>query len=490
VPDRDIVAAIVAGDPAGLSAAYDSYAAGLFGYCRSWLGDPADAADAVQDTFVIAAAKVGGLRNPARFRSWLYAVARNECHGRLRARARLADLDEAGEMTDDVDGVVGFAQRDELRSLMLDAIRGLNAGDREVIELNLRHDLEGPDLAGVLGLPLNQAHALASRARGQLERALGALLVARTGRRDCIELDAILDSWDGKLTVLWRKRVSRHIEDCDICSERKREVLSPAMLLSVLPLAPLPPGLREHLMRLVSDDSPEAIGYRGRVVSRAGAFDPAGFPVQTTPVEPAGRAGRFRGAGGAGGSGAGGAGGAGPGGGRHHAGERSMLVLLAAAAAVVLLLGGGVATTYALLSGGGHAKAGTHRKSEAGAISTAVTSSAPAAFPPVTPTPQVPAAPSPSPAGAPSVAAATHSAAPPKSSPPAKSSSPAKSSAPASSSPSASASAPTNIPTQPTPTFTFTPPTFTPSPSPSASRGAPRQDSVGLVVVLRILQWI
>ena len=143
-------------------------------------------------------------------------------------------------MTDDVDGVVGFAQRGELRSLMLDAIRGLNAGDREVIELNLRHDLEGSDLAGVLGVPVNQAHALASRARGQLERALGALLVARTGRRDCIELDAILDSWDGKLTVLWRKRVSRHIEDCDICSERKRDVLSPAMLLSVLPLAPLP----------------------------------------------------------------------------------------------------------------------------------------------------------------------------------------------------------------------------------------------------------
>src|SRR5215469_3918061 len=83
--DRDIVAAIVAGDPVGLAAAYDSYAAGLYSYCRSLLGEPADAADAVQDTFVIAAAKVGGLRSPGRLRSWLYAVARNECHGRLRA---------------------------------------------------------------------------------------------------------------------------------------------------------------------------------------------------------------------------------------------------------------------------------------------------------------------------------------------------------------------------------------------------------------------
>jgi RNA polymerase sigma factor (sigma-70 family) len=484
VPDRDIVAAIVAGDPAGLCAAYDSYAAGLFGYCRSLLGEPADAADAVQDTFVIAAAKAGGLRNPARLRSWLYAVARNECHGRLRARARQAELDEAGEMTDDVDDVVGFAHRDELRSLMLDAIRGLNAGDREVIELNLRHDLDGSDLAGVLGVPVNQAHALASRARSQLERALGALLVARTGRRDCIELDAILDSWDGKLTVLWRKRVSRHIEDCDICVERKREVLSPAMLLSVLPLAPLPAGLRQHLMRLVSDHSPEAVGYRGRVVSRAGAFDQAGFPRQTTPLAPAGRSRRFPGAGGAGGSGAGGGGPDGGGGGRHHAGERSMLVLLAAAAAVVLLLGGGVATTYALLAGGGHAKTGTHRRSAAGAISIAATSSAPGSLPPSSP----PVAPSPSPAGAPTTPAA-RSSAPLQSPPPAKSSSPAKSSAPASS-PSASSSEAT-VPVPPPPTTSTDTVTATPTTTPPFG-GTRESDhaSVGVTVVLYVLQWI
>ena len=41
--DREIVAAIVAGDPAGLAAAYDSYAAVLYSYCRSLLAEPADA---------------------------------------------------------------------------------------------------------------------------------------------------------------------------------------------------------------------------------------------------------------------------------------------------------------------------------------------------------------------------------------------------------------------------------------------------------------
>ena len=183
--DREIVAAIVAGEPAGLAAAYDQYAPALHAYCRSVLSEPADAADAVQDTFIIASAKLGGLRDPDRLRSWLYAVARNQCRRRLRARASSAPLDEAGEMTDQSADVGVDAERAELRMLVGAALAGLNPGEREIIELNLRHELDGADLADALGVPRNQAHALASRARTQFETSLGALLVARTGREDC-----------------------------------------------------------------------------------------------------------------------------------------------------------------------------------------------------------------------------------------------------------------------------------------------------------------
>ena len=49
--DSEVVAAIAVGDPDGLAEAYDRYAAPLYTYCRSLLREPADAADAVQDTF-------------------------------------------------------------------------------------------------------------------------------------------------------------------------------------------------------------------------------------------------------------------------------------------------------------------------------------------------------------------------------------------------------------------------------------------------------
>ncbi len=343
--DREIVAAIVAGDPAGLAAAYDSYAAALYAYCRSLLAEPADAADAVQDTFVVAAAKLGGLRDPDRLRPWLYAVARNECHRRLRARARTAGLDEAGEMTDTSADVGGAAERGELRDLVRSAIAGLNPGEREVIELSLRHELDGGDLAGALGVPVNQAHALASRARGQLERSLGALLVARTGRESCPELDALLAGWDGRLTVLLRKRVSRHIEHCEVCGQRKRRELSPAMLLSALPVFVLPAGLRQQVLRLVSDATPDAVRYRESVTRRAEPFDRSGFPVPVAAFAVAG------------------------------ARARGRTAAYAAVAALILIVGGGAAADALLGHGGGpEVSAAVH---SAGTKSPSTTSASP-----------------------------------------------------------------------------------------------------------------
>jgi hypothetical protein len=84
MPDGAVVAAIVAGDPDGFAEAYDRYAAALYTYCTVMLPSADDAAGAVRDTFLIAAAKLEGLRDPGKLGPWLHAVARNEC---LRRRS-------------------------------------------------------------------------------------------------------------------------------------------------------------------------------------------------------------------------------------------------------------------------------------------------------------------------------------------------------------------------------------------------------------------
>jgi RNA polymerase sigma factor (sigma-70 family) len=285
--DSEVVAAIVAGNPEGLAEAYDRYASPLYAYCRSLLREPADAADAVQDTFVIAASRVAELRDRNRLRPWLYAVARNECHRRLRARTVQVStpLDEMPDVTDISADVSGEAERDELRTLLRSAVRGLNSGEQDLIELQLRQGLDAAEIAAVLGVSRNHAHALLSRARDQLEISLGALLVARSGRDDCAALNTMLADWDGQLSVLMRKRINRHIENCPVCAERKKRELAPALLLGLAPLAAVavPPGLREQVLRLASSNTPDAAAHRASVAQRTAPFGQHGFPKPLDP---------------------------------------------------------------------------------------------------------------------------------------------------------------------------------------------------------------
>src|SRR5271155_5061609 len=87
--DGEVVAAIVAGDPDGLAEAYDRYASPLYTYCRSLLREPGDAADAVHDTFVLAASRLAGLRDRNRLRPWLWpATSATGCCAPARPRSR------------------------------------------------------------------------------------------------------------------------------------------------------------------------------------------------------------------------------------------------------------------------------------------------------------------------------------------------------------------------------------------------------------------
>ena len=293
--DQEVVASIVAGDPAGLAEAYDKYARVLYSYSKTFLREPADAADVVHDTFVIAAGNLDRLRDPERLRPWLYAVTRNLCLRRLRAEkavaAEWADIDFAPEGSEDSD-IGGEAERAELRALLRAAGGGLNSGERDIIELRLWQGLDTAEAAAVLGITRAHAHLLMSRGRDQLTASVGALLVARTGRDECATLDHLLSGWDGELTVLLRKRLSRHIEHCDICSDRRRRELQPA-LLSLWPAgvlaaealgthamhaAAVPAGLKARVLAATADKDATAAAKAAGLTGGGRMVRENGFP--------------------------------------------------------------------------------------------------------------------------------------------------------------------------------------------------------------------
>ena len=111
---REVVAAMMADDPAGLAMAYDRYAAELYSYCHWTLHDFAAAAGALTDTFALAAATLGDLPEPAKLRPWLFALARNECRRRIRptSASRDGQIDPVGPPADVASGLSDSTSRD------------------------------------------------------------------------------------------------------------------------------------------------------------------------------------------------------------------------------------------------------------------------------------------------------------------------------------------------------------------------------------------
>lgn len=270
----------LAGDRSALAAMFDRFGPALYDTAAAMTGDRHDAADLVQDVFVAAAEKIGQLRDPERLKPWLFAILRNEVYRRTRRRARVRPVDfgspEVPEMVAAHDPAAdGQTVVDaELAELVRSAAAGLDERDQLMLELSVRQGLQGADLAAAMGVTPEQSYTLVHRMRERVERSLGALVVARAGRRDCPELAAILQGWTGEFTILIRKRVARHVDACDTCT-RTRATAAPIALLGAAPAFAMPIGLRDRV--LTAAGSPG--GGPVRPPRRSDRFDgPGGFP--------------------------------------------------------------------------------------------------------------------------------------------------------------------------------------------------------------------
>ncbi len=281
---------VLAGDPGGYAELYDRHAAEMHEYCVTMLGSAERALGALSTTFMIAAGRMAELADPGRLRPWLFALARDEC--RRRARSTQAPVVTGAAVTG--------ADGNDNAALFAAALGSLSWDDREAIQLCLRHHLIGQDLTDVLGMPASRVRAAVTDARVRLQRALGALFVARTGRADCRGLAGMLKGWDGCPDEPAIQRIRGHIGSCATCRMRELRELPSWEVLTARPgpdESPLPHGVRARVLALLAGvDTPTGNLIGDLVRHRAGTFGTAGFPGgrirdnRRSPVQVAGAA--------------------------------------------------------------------------------------------------------------------------------------------------------------------------------------------------------
>ena len=85
----ELVARVRSGDREAMGELYADFADRIYGFCVTLLRDRDEAADATQDTFVLAFQRIDQLRDPERLTSWMFAIARHVCFDQLGRRNRV-----------------------------------------------------------------------------------------------------------------------------------------------------------------------------------------------------------------------------------------------------------------------------------------------------------------------------------------------------------------------------------------------------------------
>jgi RNA polymerase sigma factor (sigma-70 family) len=241
---------------------YARHQPAILSFCRHLTGNREDAEDAVQHTFLSAYCQIAESDGTLELRPWLFAVARNRCLSLLRARTTRGTvaLDDAAHATDGLTSEV--EQRQELRELVGDLSR-LPEQQRAALLLAQLDDMSHREIGAVLGVAPAKVKALVFQARSSLAS-------AREAREaSCSDIRSQLATAHG--SALRRRKLRRHVHECDGCRTFESVVLAQRRELAILlPVAPSV-GLREAILSSIPGRDTGALATVGGAAATSAA---------------------------------------------------------------------------------------------------------------------------------------------------------------------------------------------------------------------------
>ena len=233
-----------------LGALLDAHRQSAFNLAYRLTRRPEDAADAVQDAFVLAVratrSDTAALRDAGRFRPWLLKIVANVALGQLRRKRSdtTASLDELTLEPADPRSEQPLAalMRRERRGDVLNALLILPDDQRIALTLREYQDLSYDEIGDLLGLNRAATTALLYRARCAFRRAYQGLL-ARSAPIGCPELVPLISAMlDEELDASTWRDVEQHVSGCRRCRFELRQLRSARRLHATIPLLAPPAG--------------------------------------------------------------------------------------------------------------------------------------------------------------------------------------------------------------------------------------------------------
>lgn len=148
------------GDPDAFSALMQSQMQNMYKAARAILNSDEDAADAIADTILICWEKLGQLKKPEFFRTWMTRILINKCKDIIRRRKRYSFVEEVPDVSVQEEGFENVEWKD--------ALNCLEEKYRLVTVLYYVEGFSTVEIGEMLGMPDSTVRSRLSRARRKL----------------------------------------------------------------------------------------------------------------------------------------------------------------------------------------------------------------------------------------------------------------------------------------------------------------------------------
>ena len=184
--DEGLILQFYQGDQEALTVIFKRYKDGLFNFALRFVGNRADAEDAVSHAFMMVCEKRYTIKPGASFKTWLYTVARNSCLSKFRSQNKLFSLwspksdpdhDQAIDVRDPRLLARDQLSQKEIMAIVAQAVSKLPQEQKEALILREYNGLSYEEISQVLDCSLEKVKVLIFRARNRLKDVLPPVLL-------------------------------------------------------------------------------------------------------------------------------------------------------------------------------------------------------------------------------------------------------------------------------------------------------------------------
>ena len=159
---EDAISRLANGSKDALTEIYEETRCSVYGFALSILKRPADAEDAMQDTYVALYTHASSYKPQGKPLAWILTVTRNFCLKSLKKNDRVSPLEEDWERY--VDENSDESNQAEKRMILLDMLKALSDEERQIITLHAVSGMKHRQIAELLDMPLSTVLSKYNRA--------------------------------------------------------------------------------------------------------------------------------------------------------------------------------------------------------------------------------------------------------------------------------------------------------------------------------------